>query len=67
MRRKQPLGLGILLIAILPFNAGGCMGTLENGLDLVLGIGSQSAAQIAPYLSLAAPAIFFGRLMNLRG
>lgn len=65
MRRKQPWWVCVVPLAGLLF-ANGCLATLENGFDLVLGIGSQDAAQVAPYLSIAVPALFFGRLLNLR-
>lgn len=64
MRRKRPGWVRVVPLAGLLL-ANGCFSRLENGLDLVLGIRSQDAAQIAPYLSIAVPAIFFGRFLNL--
>ena len=64
MRRKRPGWLRVVPLAGLLL-ANGCLARLESGWDLVLGIGAQENAQIAPYLSIAVPALFFGRYLNL--
>lgn len=64
MCRQRPFWVRVAPLAGLLF-ANGCLARLESGWDLVLGIRAQDAAQIAPYLGIAVPAIFFGRFLNL--
>lgn len=56
--RLAPI-VGILAVS-------GCLGRMESGIDLVLGVGARDNLLLAPISgNLGAFALFVGRLMNL--